>query len=74
MNMGKLTRTEIDEYFAVHLPYRTRIMLAHYKMTHDRAGHDKAWTGNPAWLDACSIASLVTGRLYLRCTSLRATV
>lgn len=63
--MGKLTGTEIDEYFAVHLLYRTRIMLAHYKMTHDSAGKDRAWTGTPSWLDACFIASLVTGRLYL---------
>src|SRR5271169_553622 len=63
--MGKLAIGQIDEYFAVHLPYRTRIMLAHYKMTHDSAGNDKGWNGNPAWLDACFIASLVTARLYL---------
>jgi hypothetical protein len=24
--MGKLTSSQIDEYFAVHLPYRTRIL------------------------------------------------
>ena len=63
--MGKLTASAIDEYFDVHLPYRTRIMLAHYKMTHDSAGKDKPWTANPAWLDACFVASLVSGRLYL---------
>ena len=63
--MGKLKPTQIDEYFNVHLPYRTRIMLAHYKMTHDGAGKNKAWNSNPAWLDACFVASLVTGRLYL---------
>lgn len=40
-------------------------MLAHYKMTHDSAGNDKSWMLNPAWLDSCFIASLVTGRLYL---------
>ena len=63
--MGKLIAGQIDTYFEVHLPYRTRIMLAHYKMTHDSAGNDKAWTRNPAWLDACFVASLVTARLYL---------
>jgi len=40
-------------------------MLAHYKMTHDSAGLDRAWKNDPAWLDGCFIASLVTGRLYL---------
>lgn len=63
--MGKLTTSEIDDYFKVHLPYRTRILLAHYKMTHDSAGKDQSWNLNPAWLDACFVASLVTGRLYL---------
>jgi hypothetical protein len=63
--MGKLSTTEIQEYFKVHLPYRTRIMLAHYKMTHDTCGNPKAWTGNPAWLDACFVASLITARSYL---------
>jgi len=57
--MNKLNPAQINEYFDKHLPYRTRIMLAHYKMT--RTG----WNGNPAWLDACFIASLVTARLYL---------
>ena len=60
--MGKLTTSQINEYFDVHLPYRTRIMLAHYKMT--RA----SWTierGPVAWLQACFEASLITGRLYL---------
>src|SRR4249920_3007214 len=36
--MGKLKPKEIDEYFDVHLPYRTRILLAHYKMRHTAAG------------------------------------
>jgi len=63
--MGKLTKSQIDEYFKDHLPYRTRIMLAHYKMTHDNCGNDKTWAGNPAWLDACFVASLITARIYL---------
>lgn len=63
--MGKLNRAEIDEYFDVHLPYRTRTLLAHYKMTHDSAGQDKPWTSNPAWLDGCFITSLINGRIYL---------
>ncbi len=58
--MGKLNVGQVEEYFAVHLPYRTRILLAHYKMT--RPG---GWRGDPAWLDACFVASLVTGRLFL---------
>jgi hypothetical protein len=58
--MGKLHAGQIEEYFAVHLPYRTRILLAHYKMT-----RPNGWSGNPAWLDACFVASLVTGRLFL---------
>ena len=62
--MGKLSVPQIDDYFEKHLPYRTRIMLAHYKMTHDANGNRKAWTGDPGWVDACFIASLVTTRLY----------
>jgi hypothetical protein len=58
--MGKLDAGQIEEYFAVHLPYRMRILLAHYKMT-----GPNGWRGNPAWLDACFVASLVTGRLFL---------
>jgi hypothetical protein len=63
--MGKLTPAEINDYFALHLPYRIGIMLAHYKMTHDSAGNDIPWTGNPAWANACFVASLVTARLFL---------
>ena len=63
--MPKLTDHQIDEYFKNHLPYRTRIMLAHYKMTHDAEGKDLPWTGDAGQLDACFIASLVTARLYL---------
>ena len=40
-------------------------MLAHYKMTHDGAGGNTEWRNNPSWLDACFVASLVTGRIYL---------
>jgi hypothetical protein len=57
--MGKLTASQIDEYFAEHLPYRTGIMLAHYRMART------PWTGDVAQLNACFIAALVTGRLFL---------
>ena len=57
--MGKLTDAQVDEYFAIHLPYRTRILVAHYWMTRT------PWTGNVAWLQACFEASLITGRMYL---------
>jgi hypothetical protein len=57
--MGKLTAAEVDEYFEKHLPYRTRILLAHYRMTR------KEWTDDAGWLDACFIAALVTARLFL---------
>lgn len=66
--MGKLAPSQVDEYLAVHLPYRTRIMLAHYKMTHDRHGNAKSWTGElgpSSWLEACFEASLIAGRMYL---------
>jgi hypothetical protein len=57
--MGKLTPSQIDEYFDDHLPYRIRIMLAHYRMTRE------SWTGDPGRLDACFVAALVTARLFL---------
>jgi hypothetical protein len=57
--MGKLTGPQIDEYFEKHLPYRTGILLAHYRMTRT------TWTGDPGWLNACFVAALVTGRLFL---------
>jgi hypothetical protein len=57
--MGKLTESQIDEYFAVHLPYRTRILLAHYRMTRE------PWRGDRAQLEAAFEASLITGRMYL---------
>src|SRR5258708_33353336 len=63
--MGKLDANQINQYFEVHLPYRTRILLAHYKMRHNAVGNFVPWTGPQAWLDACFVASLVTARLYL---------
>jgi hypothetical protein len=57
--MGKLTSSQIDEYFAIHLPYRTRILLAHYRMTR------VPWFGDQAQLEAAFEASLITGRMYL---------
>jgi hypothetical protein len=38
--MSKLSASLIEEYFAIHLPYRTRILLAHYRMTRT------AWHGD----------------------------
>jgi len=63
--MHKLNANQINEYFDVHLPYRTRILLAHYKMRHTAEGAFVQWTGHQAWLDACFVASLITARLYL---------
>lgn len=57
--MGKLTPVQIDEYFEKHLPYRTGILLAHYRMTR------QSWTGDSGRLNACFVAALVTGRLFL---------
>ena len=57
--MGKLSAALIEEYFAIHLPYRTRILVAHYRMTR------QAWHGDLAQLEAAFEASLITGRMYL---------
>jgi len=57
--MGKLTAQEIEEYFEIHLPYRTRILLAHYRMTR------VPWNGDRGQLEAAFEASLITGRMYL---------
>jgi hypothetical protein len=57
--MGKLTPEEINEYFEKHLPYRTGILLAHYRMTRT------PWADDVGRLNACFVASLVTGRLFL---------
>jgi len=59
MMIAKLSEAEIDQYFSEHLPYRTRIMLAHYRMTRP------AMTEGHAWLEPCFEASVITGRLYL---------
>jgi hypothetical protein len=53
---------EIERHFAEDLPYRTGVLLAHYKMTRE------SWTvkrGTVKWLHACFVASLVVGRTYL---------
>jgi hypothetical protein len=57
--MSKLSASLIEEYFAIHLPYRTRILLAHYRMTR------VPWHGDRAQLEAAFEASLITGRMYL---------
>ncbi len=56
--MGKLTPTQVDEYFNIHLPYRTGILLAHYRIR-------PPWNGSAGLLNAAFVASLVTGRLFL---------
>jgi hypothetical protein len=53
--MGKLSAALIEEYFAIHLAYRTRILVAHYRMTR------QAWHGDLAQLEAAFEASLITG-------------
>ena len=63
--MGKLTPQEIDEYFDIHLPYRTGILLEHYRMRNRSNGRFVRWRGRKARLDACFVAALVTARLYL---------
>ena len=57
--MNKLTDEQIGEYFTVHLPYRTRVLLSHYWMTRT------PWTGDLGQLQACFEASLITGRMFL---------
>jgi hypothetical protein len=57
--MGKLSAALIEDYFAIHLPYRTRILVAHCRMTR------QAWHGDLAQLEAAFEASLITGRMYL---------
>ncbi|MBN1807348.1 MAG: hypothetical protein JW837_19030 [Sedimentisphaerales bacterium] len=58
--MGKLTKKQIEEYFTKHLPYRNRILTVHKKIC-DRGPYN----GDPAILQACFEASLITGRMYL---------
>jgi len=60
--MGKLSQDEIERHFAEDLPYRTAILLAHYKMSRE------SWTcerGPLPWLNSCFVASLIVGRTYL---------
>lgn len=60
--MGTLSKEEIERHFAEDLPYRTGILLAHYKMSRE------AWNGKrgpDTWINACFVASLVVGRTYL---------
>jgi hypothetical protein len=58
--MGKLNSDQIEEFFSEHLPYKYGMLLAHAEMC--RPG---PWKGDPAVLNACFVASLVTGRLFL---------
>jgi hypothetical protein len=60
--MGKLSPAEIEEYFSIHLPYRTRILAAHYRMTREPWTSDR---GDVAWLEGCFEASLIHGRMFL---------
>ena len=64
--MGKLSETEIEEYFNEHLPYRNQVLLAHKNLC-DKGPYD----GDQAILRACFEASLVTGRIYLNVLGVR---
>jgi hypothetical protein len=57
--MNKLPPQLLEEYFAIHLPYRLRILLAHYRMTR------RTWAGDQAQVEAAFEASVITGRLLL---------
>jgi hypothetical protein len=66
--VGKLSADLIKEYLDVHLPYRTEVLLAHYKMTTRSDGRPRGWVhsrGPASWLKACFEASLIAGRVYL---------
>jgi hypothetical protein len=67
--MGKLNKDQIDEFFSEHLPYRYGILLAHTKLC--LIG---PWTGDPAVLNACFVASLITGRLFLNLLGIKRNV
>jgi hypothetical protein len=60
--MGKLSKDEIEKHFTDDLPYRTGILLAHYKMTREPWIHERGPVG---WLNGCFVASLIVGRTYL---------
>lgn len=64
--MGKLTDTEIAEYFDKHLPYRNQVLLAHKNLC-----AKGPYKGDPAILRACFEASLVAGRIYLNVLGIR---
>ena len=51
--MGKLTPELIEEYFDVHLPYRTRILLAHYRMTRAPWHGDRVTQNGPTVFQEC---------------------
>jgi hypothetical protein len=66
VKMGKLDAVQIETYFEIHLPPRVRGLSAHYRMTH-KAGTTvpKEWDGDLGQLEACYLASLVNGRMFL---------
>jgi hypothetical protein len=57
--MAILDQQAIERFYNDHLPYRTGILLAHYRMTRT------SYHGNPHQLNACFIAALVSGRVFL---------
>ncbi|MCL4783506.1 MAG: hypothetical protein KJZ70_10770 [Bryobacterales bacterium] len=64
--MGKLNTADIKDYLEIHLPVRVRTLLAHYRMTHERGTEsDSRYTGDLGQLEACYLASLVSGRILL---------
>lgn len=57
---------QIGEYFQKHLPPRVRGLIAHYRMTHEGGtALPKTYRGDLGQLEACYIASLVNGRMFL---------
>ena len=45
--MGKLRADQFKEYFATHLPYTARILVAHCRMTRLHCHDDRAQRGRP---------------------------
>jgi hypothetical protein len=65
-DVRKLSSARIEEYFAEHLSVRVRTLLAHYRMTHERGtSKDRTYSGDVGQLEACYLASLVSGRTVL---------
>jgi hypothetical protein len=58
--MNKVSPELLEDFFAIHLPYRLRIMLAHYRMTR------RTWTGDKAQLEAAE-TSVMPGRCRSMC-------